>query len=292
MIGLGPHRLNAPTRPDWFWEKDKYGGILVDIGSHQIEQFLDYAGAHDAQVVHSQVANYHHPEHPEFEDFGDASLVADNGSTFYFRVDWFTPQGLGAWGDGRTIILGTDGYMELRKYLDVARDLESDHVYLVDHRGEQHLPVYGKVGFPYFGQLILDCLNRTENAMTQQRLARDRARPSSPNAGHSRVVTWNGSHGQEGIHEEFTSASVLLRQAKQHIPQTTTTEADSDSGRRLFFRLRLAYFRSRSVELKSAKLPCLPQLVTWHQLPSRRVRSRELRAAVAADRLEPYVARV
>jgi predicted dehydrogenase len=168
VIGLGPHRLNASTRPDWFWEKSKYGGILVDIGSHQIEQFLDYAGALDAQVVHSKVANYHNPEHPEFEDFGDASLVADNGSTFYFRVDWFTPQGLGAWGDGRTIVLGTDGYLELRKYLDVARDLESDHVYLVDHSGERHLPVHGKVGFPFFGQLILDCLNRTENAMTQQ----------------------------------------------------------------------------------------------------------------------------
>ena len=136
----GPPPAQRPHRPAWFWDKQQYGGILVDIGSHQIEQFLDYAGAQDARVLHSKVANYHNPEHPEFEDFGDATLVADNGATFYFRVDWFTPDGLGAWGDGRTIVLGTDGYLELRKYLDVARDTEGDHVYLVDHPGEHHFP--------------------------------------------------------------------------------------------------------------------------------------------------------
>ncbi len=167
VIGLGPHRLNVETRPEWFFKKEKYGGILCDIGSHQIEQLLFYADAKDATVLHSKVANYNHPDHPELEDFGDATLVADNGATQYFRVDWLTPDGLRTWGDGRTIILGTDGYIELRKYLDVARDSEADHVYLVDHQGEHHLPVHGQVGYPFFGQLILDCLNRTENAMTQ-----------------------------------------------------------------------------------------------------------------------------
>jgi predicted dehydrogenase len=168
VIGLGPHRLNAPSRPPWFWDPQKYGGILVDIGSHQIEQFLYYTGARDARLLHSKVANYNCKDHPQFQDFGDATLVADNGATFYFRVDWFTPNGLGAWGDGRVFILGTDGYIELRKYLDVGRDTESDHVYLVDHKGEHHLTVHGKMGFPYFGHLILDCLNRTETAMPQR----------------------------------------------------------------------------------------------------------------------------
>ena len=167
VINIAPHRISLPTRPAWFFEKEKYGGILCDIGSHQIEQFLFYTGAQDAKVLHSKVANYRHPEHPGLEDFGDATLVADNGATQYFRVDWFTPDGLGSWGDGRAFILGTEGYIELRKYLDVARDMEADHVYLVDHKGEHHIHVHGKIGYPYFGQLILDCLNRTENAMTQ-----------------------------------------------------------------------------------------------------------------------------
>jgi len=168
VIGTGPHRISAPTRPDWFFKKEMYGGILCDIGSHQIEQFLYFSGAKDAKVLASKVANYKHKQYPELEDFGDATLVADNGATNYFRVDWLTPDGLGTWGDGRTIILGTDGYIELRKYIDVARDKEGDQLYLVNHEGEHHLSLRGKVGFPFFGQLILDCLNRTENAMTQE----------------------------------------------------------------------------------------------------------------------------
>jgi len=168
VVGLGPHRLNLPSRPAWFFEKAKYGGILCDIGSHQIEQFLFYSGAQDARVTHALVANHAHPDYPEFEDYGEATLLADNGATNHFRVDWFTPDGLRTWGDGRTFILGTEGYIELRKYIDVARDAEGDQLYLVNAAGEQHLSLRGKVGFPFFGELILDCLHRTENAMTQR----------------------------------------------------------------------------------------------------------------------------
>lgn len=167
VLGLGPHRLNAPSRPDWFFEKEKYGGILCDIGSHQIEQFLYYTGAEDAAIVNSEIANYSHPEYPELDDFGDCTLVGDNGATGYFRVDWFTPDGLNSWGDGRIFILGTEGYIELRKNLEVARDEAGDNVYWVDKEGEHYKNVKGQVGFPFFGQLILDCINRTENAMTQ-----------------------------------------------------------------------------------------------------------------------------
>lgn len=167
VLGLGPHRLNASARPAWFFEKEKYGGILCDIGSHQIEQFLFYTGATDATIVNSEIANYNHPQYPGLDDFGDATLVGDNGAMGYFRVDWFTPDGLSTWGDGRTFILGTEGYIEMRKYVDLAKDGTCDHVYWVNKEGEHYINVNGKVGFPYFGQLILDCINRTENAMTQ-----------------------------------------------------------------------------------------------------------------------------
>ena len=97
VLGMGPHRLNAPSRPAWFFEKEKYGGILCDIGSHQIEQFLYYTGATDATIVNSEIGNYNHPEYPELDDFGDATLVGNNGAMGYFRVDWFTPDGLSTW---------------------------------------------------------------------------------------------------------------------------------------------------------------------------------------------------
>jgi len=168
VLGLGPHRLNKPSRPAWFFEKARYGGILCDIGSHQFEQFLFFSGATDATVSHAAIANFANPDTPEFEDFGEASLLGNNGTSNYVRVDWFTPGGLSTWGDGRTVILGTKGYIELRKYVDIARDRSGDNLYLVDDQGEKYLNVTGKVGFRFFGELILDCLNRTEIAMTQE----------------------------------------------------------------------------------------------------------------------------
>lgn len=168
VIGMGPHRLNAPSRPQWFFQKEQYGGILCDIGSHQIEQFLYYTGAKDARITGSRVANYNHPNYPELEDFGDCTLIGDNGATQYFRVDWFTPDGLSTWGDGRTFLLGTEGTIELRKYVNIATQQTGDHLFLIDNKGEQHFELSGKVGYPFFGKLVLDCINRTENAMTQE----------------------------------------------------------------------------------------------------------------------------
>ena len=168
VTGFGPHRLGAPGRPAWFFEHDKYGGILCDIGSHQIEQYLYYAQEEDAVVASSRVANFAHPEYPELEDFGDCSLTGKNGTASYFRVDWFTPDGLRTWGDGRMFILGTKGFVEVRKYVNLASEKDGGcHVYLVNERGEQYFNAAGSTGYPFFGRLILDCLNRTENAMTQ-----------------------------------------------------------------------------------------------------------------------------
>jgi len=167
VIGLGPHRLNKASRPSWFFEKHQYGGILCDIGSHQFEQFLTYSGATDATVTHAAVANYANPDTPGFQDFGEASLLGNNGATNYVRVDWFTPDGLSTFGDIRTVILGTKGFIELRKFVDIGREKTGGHVYLVDDKGEHHFNVAGQVGYRFFGELILDCLNRTEKAMTQ-----------------------------------------------------------------------------------------------------------------------------
>jgi len=168
VLGLGPHRIGPKEgRPAWFYERAKYGGILCDIGSHQFEQYLTFSGATDATVTQAAVGNFNNPDTPELEDFGEASLLGNNGTSNYIRVDWFTPKGLSTWGDGRMVIMGTKGYIELRKYLDVGRDPKGDNVYIVDETGERYLNVAGQVGFRYFGELILDCLGRTEKAMTQ-----------------------------------------------------------------------------------------------------------------------------
>ncbi|MDR2675204.1 MAG: Gfo/Idh/MocA family oxidoreductase [Opitutaceae bacterium] len=163
----GPHRLSAKNRPAWFFDKKCYGGILTDIASHQVDQFLHYARADGGVVRHARVANFAHPEHPGLEDFGEAVFELSNGVSCHSRVDWFTPDGLRTWGDGRTVIVGTAGYLEIRKYVDVGQETPADCIYLVDGGCEQKIECKGRVGFPFFGRFIQDCLNRTEQAMTQ-----------------------------------------------------------------------------------------------------------------------------
>lgn len=164
-IGLGPHRTNLASRPDWFFQRARFGGIINDIGSHQIDQFLFFTGARTAEIVASQVANYAHPQHPEFEDFGDLTLRGEGG-TGYIRVDWFTPDGLGTWGDTRLIILGTEGYIELRKNCDIGGRPGGNHLFMADHKGVQYIDCQ-RVPLPYGRQLIDDILHRTETAMPQ-----------------------------------------------------------------------------------------------------------------------------
>lgn len=169
VLLLAPHRLSKPNRPAWFFDKAKYGGILTDIGSHQFEQFLAFSGARAAKINFARVDNFANPDKPGFEDFGEASLITDSGASCYCRLDWFTPNGSHAWGDGRLFILGTDGMLEIRKYMEIAQPADQhDHIYLVNQQGEQVIDCRGQVGFPFFGQFILDVLNRTEKAMTQE----------------------------------------------------------------------------------------------------------------------------
>ena len=168
ILNLAPHNLNAPSRPEWFFQKPQYGGIITDLGSHQIEQFMHFSQARDATIDLARVANLGHPEYPGLEDFGEVLMTTDTGAACYCRVDWFTPGGLRTWGDGRTFVLGTKGSIEIRKYIDLARDTGGGLILLVDETKEHEIPCMGRIGFPYFGKLVLDVLNRTETAMTQE----------------------------------------------------------------------------------------------------------------------------
>lgn len=165
-LGTGPHRVNPKSRPAWFFEKNFYGGIICDIGSHQCEQFLYFTGSKKADVLCSQVGNVHNSHYPGLEDFGDATLRGDGGSG-YFRVDWFTPDGLKSWGDGRLTILGTEGYIELRKNIDIAGRKGDNHLFLVDNKDTRYIDC-SEVTLPYGEAFVQDILNRTETAMTQE----------------------------------------------------------------------------------------------------------------------------
>ena len=164
-IGLGPHRANLPIRLPYFFERERYGGILCDIASHQFDQFLVFTGSTRAEIVAAQVGNLNHPQHPGLEDFGDV-MLRGNGGSGYIRVDWFTPDGMPVWGDGRLTILGTGGTIELRKYVDIAGRPGGDHLFLADHSGVRHIDC-SATPLPYGQLLIGDVVNRTETAMAQ-----------------------------------------------------------------------------------------------------------------------------
>jgi predicted dehydrogenase len=166
-VNLAPHRTNPASRPAWFFDKARYGGILCDIGSHQADQFLYYTNSTRAQVVAAQTGNLGYPQHPDFEDFGDM-IVTGNGGTGYVRVDWFTPDGLDTWGDGRLFVLGTEGYIELRKYTNVASGLKGgNHLYVVDKQQARYIDC-NKVALPFGPQFVRDVVERSDVAQNQE----------------------------------------------------------------------------------------------------------------------------
>jgi predicted dehydrogenase len=166
-VGLGPHRLNKMRRAPWFFQRERYGGILADIASHQCEQFLFFTDRLAADLVAATVANRANPDTPEFQDFGEM-LLRTPDATGYIRVDWFTPDGLPTWGDGRLTLIGTEGYMELRKFVDIGGATGTDHLFLVDGKGVQRIDC-SDVELPYGRLLVDDIVNRTETAMPQSR---------------------------------------------------------------------------------------------------------------------------
>lgn len=164
-VGLGPHKQNLKTRPDWFFERERYGGILTDIGSHQIDQFLYFTGATDVEIPHALAENSTMRDRPGFQDFGEMVLRSGNAHG-YIRVDWFTPGGLPTWGDGRLFIQGTDGYIELRKYTDIGRPHVANSLFLVNSEKNDLIPS-DDAGRPYFPKLVADIQDRTETAVSQ-----------------------------------------------------------------------------------------------------------------------------
>jgi len=165
-INIAPHQVNNGSRPEWFWDHDQYGGILCDIGSHQADQFVYYTGSTTAEVTASQIANVNHPDRPKFQDFGDMMLHG-NGGAGYVRVDWFTPDGLGTWGDGRLFVLGTEGYIELRKYIDIVGRKGGNHLFIVDKQQARYIDC-GNVVLPFGPQFVSDIVNRTHTGQDQE----------------------------------------------------------------------------------------------------------------------------
>ena len=165
-IGTGPHRLGNYERPNWFYERESYGGIITDIGSHQIHQFLVFTNSNEAQISHALIQNTTKKDFPGFQDFGEINLKG-NGGNGYIRLDWFTPDALPTWGDGRLFILGDKGFIEIRKYTDLAKSNSGNHLFYANNEEVKHIDCSNEK-LPYFRNLIDDVFDRTETACSQE----------------------------------------------------------------------------------------------------------------------------
>lgn len=187
VAGAGPHSLHADGRPDWFWDPARSGGILVDIGSQQVDQFVAVAAPDDpasVQVGASRVGNVSCAERPAMQDTGTMTLLAP-GVVGEHRVDWLAPAGLGTWGDARLTITGTAGTVEVRANVDVDGRPGGEHLLLVDTGGARRIDVSADP-LPWPELLVADLADGGERLMTQDHVlavcdlalrAREQARP-------------------------------------------------------------------------------------------------------------------
>jgi predicted dehydrogenase len=171
VIGTGPHELELFPRPEWFFDPEQAGGILADLGCQQIDIFLALTGALDAVVEAARATNVANPERPGFRDVGDVLLRGSTGAMGYLRVDWLTPSGLGAFGDGRTFVVGTSGTLELRRDIDPAGRGEGHHLFLSDANDTRYVSAEN-VELPFARSLLEDVADRTETAMTTEHALR------------------------------------------------------------------------------------------------------------------------
>ena len=157
LNSLAPHRLNRALRPDWIFDRDAYGGIINDIGVHAIDQFLAFAAVDDATIAACTIGAFG-TEPAGFEDFAEITLRSET-MTGTMRVDWFTPDGLPDWGDGRLFLVGTDGTLELRKNLDIEGRTGSDHMF-VANRQRTRYQACGGFSISYYRDFLDDVGDR------------------------------------------------------------------------------------------------------------------------------------
>jgi predicted dehydrogenase len=164
---LAPHRLNRALRPSWFFDATAYGGIINDIGVHSIDQFLAFAEAEDAEIVSATVGAFGTAP-PGFEDFAELVLSTPR-LRGYVRLDWFTPDGLPTWGDGRFFVIGTEGTLELRKNLDIEGRAGTDHMFVANRSATRHVDC-SRLPVTYYADFLRNIAQRTETAMPQRQV--------------------------------------------------------------------------------------------------------------------------
>ncbi len=101
------------------------------------------------------------PSRQGFEDFAEL-VLATPSVRGYVRLDWFTPDGLPTWGDGRFFVVGTEGTLELRKNLDIEGRAGTDHMFVANSTATRYVDC-SKLPVTYYRDFLRDIAERTRN---------------------------------------------------------------------------------------------------------------------------------
>ncbi len=150
-INIAPHQIfqhggeagGGSGRPDWFWNPDQYGGILCDIGSHQVDQFLFfYRIDRGGEVVESCRSRMCAIPNTRASKILATWFCAATAASVMCASTGSRPT---AWEPGATAgssILGTDGYsMEVRKYTNVVASGHQgkNNLFVVDSKQARYI---------------------------------------------------------------------------------------------------------------------------------------------------------
>lgn len=108
----GPHKIRPAKRSHWHWTRTGNGGILIDIGGHSFDFCCWFAGA-EPDTITAFHANHNWPQHPEFQDFSQATIRFTNGVLANVEQDWLAVDAMQSFGDARLWLQGTKGKIEL-----------------------------------------------------------------------------------------------------------------------------------------------------------------------------------
>jgi predicted dehydrogenase len=164
VSGSAPHRGALDQRPEWFFDPGRAGALLVDLGAHQVDQFLASTGAETADVVGAASGNVAAPDHPAFHDIAEVTLAAGDARGHH-RVDYLEADGFPAWGDVRLVITGTAGRLEVRTPV-VDGVAGAPELWCTDHDGHRRVDVDPTVTWPR--ELLDDLADGGERLMSRE----------------------------------------------------------------------------------------------------------------------------
>ena len=170
IINMRPHRLRPQGRPAWMFDSKQYGGILNDIGVHDIDIAVWLSGCEVDKILAASVSNKRFNEFDDFDDNGEAMLRLKNGCIVFILESWLTPEKYPHHGEMKFIVHGTKGQITVdpqNKKVTIYSDSKKQHNVKVKNPAE----TYVSDPLKYFSNIKHEATVTTQVSIQAQRVA-------------------------------------------------------------------------------------------------------------------------